>query len=345
MTETELRGKLVLEDLESLVKASGIYYSKAGDELNLRCCYCGDSTKSNLSKHMYVGVKENLPMYYCQRCHSKGVLNLNFLLTHNVNRNGISGILKKIPKSSTKFELSEDFDTKIKFVNSLPSKRDFHTQKIDYFKSRTGINLLEDKNWDKYRVVLSIKKFLDVNGDLLLKENSKFYMSEKFIDLLDQNYIGFFSINNESIIFRCVNKNKDMKRFYNIQLKHTPNVTFYGFEQIIPNEEFTIVLCEGIFDNIVLRERLKDKDGKRIYVSVLNKDYVNKIEFLIRRFGLRIKDFEIYLDQDHSYLKQFINSDFIKLYKNKTVKDYGEITESFFPKKIFVEQKQYIFTK
>lgn len=324
-------------DLENLIKSSNIYYSKAGDELNLRCCYCGDSEKSSMSKHMYVGIKEALPMYYCQRCHAKGVLNLNFLLTHNFNRNGISGILQKIPKSKhvIKKDIKQIYEQRIQFVNSLPPKKDFYTDKIEYFKKRTGINLLQDKSWDKYKVILSMKKFLEVNSKLLLETNKNFYMHEKFLEILDQNYIGFLSINNESIIFRNVTKNKELKRFFNIQLIPSTNVTFYGFQQLIPNDKFTIVLCEGIFDNINLSERLKNKPENRIYISVLNKDYVNKIDYLIERFGIKIERFEIYLDQDHNYLKQFSSSDSIKLFKNRSGKDYGEISESFYPAQVF----------
>jgi len=92
---------------------------------------------------------------------------------------------------------------------------------------------------------------------------------------------------------------------------------------------------------IVLGEKSGETCKKKVFEFILNLEasftkLLTKLNVVIQTEDTQRDIPEIYLDQDHNYLKQFASSDSVKLYKNRSAKDYGEISESFYPAQVFV---------
>lgn len=327
----------ILEILQNNTSLS-VARKVGNNEIVTRCLFCGDSIKSHRSAHLYITVKDDFPLYYCQRCGTKGVIDNDFLSLYSVGISEGANIIKSIPKTRLKNKNNINKDV-LKVKQLLPTRlREEYTNKMDYFTKRTGLKAVE--HYSYLKVIYSFRDFVNTNKKLL--EDIGFSMSYNFISNLDDNYIGFLTHNNRSIVFRNVNAAEDKwhRRYYHIMLdkKQENEVKFYNtpvkIDKSLPLE---VYMCEGIFDVINLRTKYWKKDVQQVFIAVLNKDYRNKISMVINEFGMNINNIKFFLDSDHTFYKQFEDApNIFTIYKNSAQKDYGEISDEWRIKKIAV---------
>jgi hypothetical protein len=326
----------VLDIIFEGLKDSGVDVRRISpSEINLRCCYCGDSKKNASSKHMYIGQSKDDPdicLAYCQRCNAKKTVGIEFLRTHNVNSQIIPTIMNSVPKykiREKRVEVNEKVSIKLRTPSYLAEKFD---NKIYYFLNRTKVDPI--KYYQKYKIIFSIQDFISDNEKYL--EKVKFFMKPDLIKLLEEKYIGFLSYYNEHIVFRhvgdCPKDDKFEKRYYSITLdRSSKRIKCYA-----PLQSFEpgviVTMTEGIFDGINLSNILK---GNRVFISVLNKDYRSKIAWIIQLLGINIESFEFYIDNDDIpkfqmdlYIKRLLGvsvSGKTKIFKNHASKDVGDL--------------------
>jgi len=298
-------------------------FINGSDEILIDCRYCVDPRKPK----MYIGMRDNVPMYFCQKCNTKGRINSDFLSTYSIPTTVSAGILNSIPKYDGKYKAGRKKTSKLNFEVNLPRvKSKFYEEKMDYFNARTGIDGL--KNFEKYKIIFSFKAFIYLNKLELEKHN--FWLPDDFIDLLDMHYIGFLSYYNSSIIFRNVSgiESDKIKRFYQINLikEKSKYIKFFSpvNKELVVEEDIEVIFAEGIFDIINLQTLLFDGRKNQIFVAVLNKDYSSKINFIIDKYGMRIKSMNFYIDKDHKFYKNLFGFE-ANIFQNLAAKDYGEI--------------------
>jgi len=343
-----------LNDLELLNRLS-LTFAQLGlttkqvksTEITTRCAYCGDSEKSSHSTHMYIGLpNDGRPMsYYCQRCNVGGYVNKSFIDQYQIHdlsikSDVISSLKNAIKNSSSKirntssFKVS-DYNYDFNKITSNPEFKEYYEYKLNYLKTRHGDNFLDDiTTLSKYRIIVSPYDFF-VNH---LKTESVEILDK--IQVLEMCYISYLTSDGSRVIFRKVADHPhytNLKRFDSFKIFENVNPTFYSISSNIDmTKKITINLAEGISDIINVERKISGENS--INIAVLNKDYVNKILYLLKILStsFMIDGINIYSDSELShffYKKQLKKLNFIKekikIYKEMELEDFGIYKERY----------------
>jgi hypothetical protein len=204
--------------------------------------------------------------------------------------------------------------------------------KINYLKSRTGINFTETKI-KKYKIILNIKEFLNLNKIIL--DDKGIY---SILDELDAYAIGFLSYNNNIINLRNISSKLIKTRYVNIKIDKK---IMFPYLYIPPSEvdlltSFpTIAVGEGAFDILCIRKRFFTDDSNNIIFGSVGSagSYKRAIKKMINLTCFIGGDILIFSDKDvklETYekdLNEFKGIYKIKVIYNKLNKDFGEINE------------------
>lgn len=318
-------------------------------ECVLRCNRCGDSKNKNHG-HMYIKYSL-IPVFNCFICGDKGIVDKEFLLSYGIYDPDFFKILEEVNKENIKnYKKSKSISKANPIIISNNNYKipdtiyEEYKDKLLYLKSRINQNISLDII-QKYKVVLSIYDFLDYNNIF------KYSQKKEFMDILDENYIGFLSIDNNFIIFRRIDDNntKLMRFFdYNIRGLENNKLKLYSIsnEVDIFSTDITLHIGEGCFDIINIERVLKDKIeyNKNIFCSIGGKNFNNAINYFYS-LGFLNMNINIYSDNDVSiedYKKMFrsnkninILKPKINIYYNSDRKDFG-VKEIEFKKNVLI---------
>lgn len=300
-----------------------VKFVHGSNEIVVRCPYCGDSVKHQNKGHFYIGESiGNVFMYNCKRaeCGASGAINKRVLEDLGIFDLDLFTEIISINNRSNK--------NSIKIANSdLNIKYDFYRysdkyhHKIDYLKSR--LYDIDEIDFNRYRIILSPKDFIEYYK---VKLND---YQKSIIDNLEKNAVAFLNMNSSCLVFRYIDKNPKY-RYFKLQLnKETDIYSIKNTIDFYDKREIVINFAEGAFDIINIRNRIR-KDDNEFYFSVNGSDYINKVEYISKLFGLVNFNINIFRDSDKPVeliLKQFDNSIFknnIKIYSNILGKDYSE---------------------
>jgi len=337
MTHEDLKLRLI-KSIQSNVHPANL--NSAKNELMIRCCYCGDSQKSALHTHMYIGLDNAYCFpYYCQKCTSSGNVDRNFLKDINVLDYVLMGELEKFNKENTRTRKNKKFSDSTYDVKSLLKKEnlvlpDFNgtsreKAKLDYINSRYSFDLEPEQYIQDYKVIFSFKQFIEQNEieDINLND----YMLKNII----RNYIGFLSSDQSYIIFRNIDPNcKKNERYYMYNIfNNQAGKRFYTCSSRIDllTPKIELVMSEGPFDIVGIREYFyKGNTENKIFTSVNGKGY-GLIVNHFARLGFLNMDITIYSDADvnmglYYNLKRqnsVMGSNRVKILYNSIEKDYG----------------------
>ena len=314
-------------------------------EISVRCPICGDSYKHSSSSHLYIklDVKENEPhTYYCQRCKAKGIVNSDFLKLLKIYDSELNvriGInLKNASKKGIK---SVKYLRKSKLELPPVTNDKLSLYKLNYINTRLGINLtLEDL--PKYKIFLHLYDVLDYNNITFLT------CKDGMGDILDKNFMGFISYDNNYAIMRNLSKKTlPNTRYYNYNLLDNYDNTkrFY----ILPTKidrmqpKLKVVMTEGIFDILGVYFHLEKEHENTLFVAVCGTGY-NLVINEIMKMGFLDLDLHFYSDNDQK-IQMFkkIKNDFPALsdtkctvYYNTIEKDYGVTPDKIKLKKSYI---------
>ena len=347
-----VKQKLV-DSIQSNIKP--YHYNAGKTEIMIRCPYCGDSSKSSLHTHLYIGLaKRNSIPWYCQKCSSSGYVDKEFLKDINLYDSNLMVDCESVKKSYLKnkktHKLSDD-EIRLRLIGNrkdlkqkdliIPKFRNTKNNKakLDYLNDRYSFDLTPEEYIKKYKVIFSFKDFL------LQNEIEEIYVGDIMLKKLLNQYVGFLSSDQSYIIFRNIDKNcpkKERYYMYNIFDDQTGKRFYTVHTEVdVMCDKVRLILSEGPFDIIAIKEYLyKDKDKNIIFTSVNGKGY-NLIVNHFARMGFLDLDIEIYSDQDVDISKYknfkktnpiFLNNN-VKVFYNTLSKDMGTTLENIKLKK------------
>jgi hypothetical protein len=285
-------------------------YASGKREVVMRCPFCGDSKKHSDSTHFYVKIdinfsKNELPVYYCQHCHSRGIADSNFLRRISIIDHNIISELNQYIYNAMQAAENKIFKIgrKIRLINPKPSNIPQSIEKIKYLNGRLGLKLNID-DLIKLKICLNLYDLLDYN------KVDKLTIKESACNILDQHYVGFISYDNAYVNCRKVTDNIDGKRYdnYNIFGKYDNTKRFYVLPtrvNILDPKPLDIYITEGVFDILSVFFNVNNCNTQNsVYIAVGGTGYYNVIDYFIK-FGFIHHNIHIFSDND-------VNIDFYK---------------------------------
>jgi hypothetical protein len=270
-------------------------------EISVRCPFCGDSKKHRNSSHLYVNLVprgDEPHTYYCQRCKAKGVVNSALLKQLKLFNNDLNvGLAVHLKEVSKKGGRKYRPITRERINIPVPERTKLNLVKLKYFNERLQTDLkLEDL--PKYKIILNLYDLLDAN-----RVQEITHKSEKFVDTLDKNFMGWVSYDNNYAILRNLSKKvmPDLRYYnYNIFDNYDNTKRFYTIptEIDILNPKLNVVISEGIFDILGVYFNVeKNPPPNTLFIAVNGVGY-NLIFQHLARMGFLDMDVKIYSDND-----------------------------------------------
>lgn len=276
-----------------------------GREVLMRCKFCPDSNNPSHA-HFYVSLGyDNTPFYfYCHKCHTKGILTYEKLLSWNIIDNSDTGV-ELIKYNKTMMSMSKN--SKYISQSIYPLRWDNITNdrlsevKLKYINNRLGTNLLYSDLIDN-KIILNIKDILSTNPNI-----QKITRSQMIIDQLNTSFLGFLSYDNAFINLRCLTPGKVYhtidKRYVNYSIfnKFDNTQKFYICPiqlNIMNPNRVKVHIAEGPFDVLSIKYNLRKEFDNNIYCAITGSGYRNMIYFFLTTIGLMNIEFHIYPDND-----------------------------------------------
>ena len=304
-------------------------YASGGKEILCRCFYCPDSADMS-SAHFYIKIPQNkyeVSKFYCHKCHTSGYVThktliqwgiyddsvASFLLNHN--RGAISHSKNKLSIEDKRYLYNPDFGNYYALYNDYINPDDLSASKLRYINNRLGLNL-------SYQDILDMKLVLNLN-DILTRNNLKPTRYPSIINDLDQNFMGFISLDNSFINMRrlvregVVYKNID-KRYVNYSLHGKTNNTerFYTIPKAIDLNQprpIQLHIAEGPFDILSIYYNLRNQSDD-IYTSIAGSNYKGIIRHFITTMKLPFLEIHLYPDND-KYGSNYVMDDVMNYIK------------------------------
>lgn len=310
--------------------------SPSGMWVNMRCFLCGDSVKNPNKKRLGILVDYNQPnepvTYNCFNCGESGLLTPSMLREMGIdnpdfeasiralNRNASSDDGKKV----SKYKNNKEIQTKFPPLINKPQVID----KIKYLYQRIGYKIpMED--FESNKLVFSLKDFLYVNNIPPINDQ---------VNILDNDYIGFLSTNNEYIIFRDITERHKMRYVkYNIYGVFDNTNSYYSVRNqldLLTEDDIEICVAEGTFDIMGIRYNVLNNDMRnKVLLASCTATFENVLKRYIAKglVGSNIK-ISCYIDNgsilDYKELRKIMKPYIITdknftVYYNTLSKDFG----------------------
>lgn len=333
MDKTELKYKVI-----TLLKTLDVYDPNSLETQHVvRCPYCGDS-RNPMSGHFSIKIDVNSDdgmVYRCFKCPESGLLTADTLADLNLFLDDETSIsLKSYNRKLIK--KNKFMNTTVKnYAVPISSETKLNLQKLEYLSKRLGYNFSLPEA-TSLKIILDLKDFLKTNE---IKEIPM--VSDKYLNFINYNYIGFLCMDNNTINFRCFRDDKSMKRY--IKTKIDPNnihpASFYGIpNQIDPlyNHDINIHIAEGVFDiDSIFLNVMNSNRKNNFYYASCGFTYLTVIKYLVYNgintgINLHIYSDNDKTEKDHrdylfykSSLGIWCDNIYIHYNRYKDEKDYG----------------------
>ena len=305
----------------------------------VRCPFCGDS--ANLGHaHLSIHIDVNNPtpmMYRCLRCDSSGILDDTLLEELGLYVDyTLHDELKKYNRKACKYS-GISMNKLEKFtIPDYSNSKIILDDKLDYINHRLGtdIDIVEARG---IKLILDFVYFLNYNDLYKEIENRIGYNN---IQLLQNNYLGFLSTNNNVIVFRYIKPDSKYKRYYKLKLKlnNYDKRSFYSLPMsmdLMYTNDINIHITEGTFDIISIYKNLIQERDTDIYYASCGFGYLTVLKSLISlgiNTGLNVKIYSDKDKSDYNHIDYLFNKshispwlDTIQFHRNnfENEKDYG----------------------
>lgn len=296
-------------------------------EVNCRCFYCADSSNP-IKGHFYIKVpihENDIPYYYCQKCHSTGVVTQNKLMEWGVYDSSfgieLQQYISKAMKDAKNTKFVSSFVQIFNVRNTVIRDDKLSQYKLKYINNRLGTNLTF-KDCIENKIVLNL-------GDLL-RENriNELTRDPKIVDAMDTAFVGFLSYDNGFANLRNLElKNIDLyhsinKRYvnYNIFGKFDNSLKFYVSPvdiDLLNPEPIDMRLAEGVFDALSIKYNVVRNSGRNIFAAVCGSNYKSCLYTLLSVIKFHNLRVHFYMDTDQIGKKWYIRelSDILQAYK------------------------------
>ena len=296
---TNLYRKFLLSVIPRSKIASG------GTHINCRCFYCSDSANMDHG-HFYISIPQTSTepsMYYCQKCHAKGVVTYKTLIEWNAYNEQIAiELIDHNKKCSAVKSNAKYFNRTIyNLSNTHTTDSENNRIKLQFMRDRLGYPFTYEE-LRNLKVQLSLKDCLQENRIGSLTRNAN------IVDQLDQNFLGFISIDNAFLNMRrlcpkgLVYKSIDI-RYVNYKIfadKEDTTDRFYTIPtQIDINrpEPVKIHIAEGPFDILSIYLNVRHREPG-IYTSIAGSNYIGIAKKFTDMLRLPYVELHYYPDND-----------------------------------------------
>ena len=321
--------------IDMLKQKSAYHMSINGKQHYTRCPYCGDSRNlahAHLSIH--IDIFSDTPMMYrCLKCDVRGLVTDNVLIELDLPID--STMIKELKCYNRKaIKVSKlvnlDFES---YTVPLYTDSCKNQMKLDYLNNRLGINIDIQEAKDK-KIILNLFDFMVLNEIKMIDG-----LTYNMMKMLDNDYIGFLSTNNNCIVFRDITGNNKL-RYYKVIL-NTKNVnpdTFYGIPgsiSMLYTHDINIHMAEGVFDILSIEKNLPhNKAEHNLFYATCGYGGVTLLKYLLHHGINTGINLHIYSDKDKAdwnHKKYLFNNsgtawiDHIYIHRNQRdgEKDYG----------------------
>lgn len=265
-----MKEDIVTKKIELQRYFQSLYPAIKGDppQFRTRCVLCGDSKKDPNKMRLGIKIDETNPeepiWYHCFNCNRAGVLTnrmLKAITGAQQLKTSVDGINHSILKSSGNIKVNRYRNTKVINVK-IPGLYPKDINKAKYVFERLG-RIIDPEEYTGIKIIWSLYDFLSMNH---LKSTSKMDW------LLDRDYVGFLSTNNDFISFRDItNKNKFRWYKYNVFNMLDNSASFYsipGRLELFTQEDIHIQIAEGPFDILSILYNINNNDrNNKLYIS------------------------------------------------------------------------------
>ena len=273
--------------------------------------------------HLYIGL--DAPIFHCFHggCEKSGVLSklMKKIAGHDVSDAFIDK--EKVKEYEKLKNVFVEKDEKLKGIKVPPLNSRVFTAKEFYLQKRLKFYNIGSENIKG--LIYDVHEFININN--IPVDESLFRLR----DYLHNNFIGFLTEYNTSVMFRNIDDSHTM-RFYKLKIQNSNFLDFYR----LPGGNYNsskIVLAEGIFDIFTssIYDFINIKRDVRLYASVLSSKYLGLIQSIVYHEQLFRPDVIILSDRGikleyYKKLKYFnqhiINT--LSVYYNKSGKDFNE---------------------
>lgn len=308
------------------------------DQLRVKCFLCGDSRKNPNKKRL--GIKFNIhdatkPIQYnCFNCFEHGAFTVEMLHQLEIYDNEIESSIRRINKqchTDDGKKINKYNNTKEIPISFPPLMSDKKTlSKIKYLYSRIGYKIpIED--FENLKLVFNLNDFLRHNN---IPVSNNDYKKRA---ILDNDYVGWLSVNNEYVILRDITDSHYLRYVkYNIYNVENNSCGFYAMRNqldLMTDEDIHIIITEGPLDILGVRYNVLDNNIHNcICVSSCNGSFINALKYYIKKGLVGDNIFiDCYQDNDtrlnfrkiRSDICTFIPFDNFNVYYNTLSKDFG----------------------
>ena len=258
-------------------------WNSANTEVCTRCIRCQDS-RNRLHGHFSIKIDENsdsLIVYRCFKCNSAGILNSQDMedlgVPLSIEDAKALDVLNRPNRKST-YNRQRPLNYKVPvIINPIDSKI-----KIGYLNDRLGIEFTPEMIQES-KIILSIMDFFSEN-----KIKIPDHINPKLIKIIEENYVGFLSANNNKITFRRIINNDQLNRYIKLSIdpyNTSPN-NFYSIKNpgmdLLYTEPVHIHIAEGTFDILSIKYNLPHDDSqKHLFFASCGYNFGTIIKWLI----------------------------------------------------------------
>jgi len=304
----------------------------------ISCPFCGDSPNPH-SRHCNIRVSEDddIVIVHCfqLKCHSSGVMNREHLKQMGIYDKDIIGFVE-CNYDESKRAMRKSYNNSMTWIMNTKSAKGI----LSYYKARTKTRLTSDIA-EKYRIVTSVKEFIELNRENL---NDKVI---KRLKMVKQPSIGFMNSSGTFIEFRYagddVPKNS---RFLKVSLTtdercqyqtHKPYIIERANEYALGDKGY-IVLCEGKFDLINVHKHIMPTcDG--IWISSTVGGFRSIINTMTKKYPYRklvvVADADV---RDKQIISMVEGIEYrisgLSIIRNEASKDFGDLREAQAPVRV-----------
>lgn len=327
----EIKSKVI-----DLLKRKGAYHmSINGKQHYTRCPYCGDSRNlAHAHLSMHIDLFSDTPMLFrCLKCDVKGLVTDAVLIELDLPID--STMVKELKSYNRKaIKLGKLVNLEFeKFNVPLYANANKNQMKLDYLNDRLGTDIDLSEAKDK-KILLNLFDFMVLNEIETING-----LTYNMMKVLDRDYIGFLSTNNNCIVFRDITGNQKF-RYYKVILnqKNINPDTFYGIPgsiSLLYTHDVNIHMAEGVFDIISIQKNIEHKSEHNYFYATCGYGGVTLLQYLIHHGINTGVNLHIYSDKDKTdwdHKKYLFNKsgtshwlDHIYIHRNQYdgEKDYG----------------------
>lgn len=256
---------------------------------------------------MRLGIKvdpsnpEEPVLYHCFNCERRGVLTNQMLQdiagerASLINKINVDAINKEVLNSPGNIKTNRWKNTRTIKVIIPPLYKDANSiRKAKYIFDRIG-KVIDPSEFAGLKIIWSLTQFLKENH---IKEQGKYGW------LLEKDYVGFLSVNNDYIIFRDITGTHKMRYVkYNIFGFYDDSQCFYSIPSrvdLLSPQDIHIKIAEGTFDTLSILYNVEDNHRENtIYLSSSNADFYTPLLHYFQKGLVGSNIFvDIYKDND-----------------------------------------------